>query len=101
MLWKRCGEFGCRTTMPARKAPAFRADGELPPSALLITSPGRLSKHVIVGRKARAFSGYKVHFTEMCETNEPHLIVDVIANAATTPAGKIMEELDEQLAQQD
>src|SRR6266852_7754737 len=68
-----------------------------PCSSLLLT----MSKHVIVGRKARAFSGYKVHFTEMCETNEPHLIVDVITTAATTPDGEIMEELHEQLAQQE
>ncbi len=78
----------------------WRADGELPPSALLITSPydveARYSR-----KKSTTWTGYKVHFTEMCETNEPHLIVDVITTAATTPDGEIMEELHEQLAQQE
>jgi len=100
MLWKHCGEFSSSTTMPARKAPAFHVDGELSPSALLITSPydveARYSR-----KKSTTWTGYKVHFTEMCETDEPHLIVDVITTAATTPDGEIMEELHEQLAQQE
>ena len=52
---------GCRRNAAARldttlsrkssKGLAFRADQELPPSALLITSPGRTSKHGTVGRR--------------------------------------------------
>jgi hypothetical protein len=37
--------------------------------------------------------GYKVHFTETCEADEPHLIVDVITTAATTPDGEVIGEL--------
>jgi transposase len=82
-------------------ATPWRADGELPPSALLITSPRRTSKHGTVARRARALSGYKVHFTETCEADEPHLIVEVITTAATTPDGEIVGELHEQLAHQE
>jgi len=78
----------------------WRAADELPPSGLLITSPydieARYSR-----KKSTTWTGYKAHFTETCETDEPHLIVDVITTAATTPDGEIMEELHEQLAQQE
>lgn len=77
-----------------------RADGELPPSALLITSPydieARYSR-----KKSTTWTGYKVHFTETCEAEEPHLIVEVLTTAATTPDGEIMGELHEQLEHQE
>ena len=76
----------------------WRADQELPPSALLITSPydveARYSR-----KKSTTWTGYKVHFTETCETDEPHFIVEVTTTAATTPDGEIMRELHEQLAE--
>ncbi len=76
----------------------WRADQELPPSALLITSPydveARYSR-----KKSTVWTGYKVHFTEMCEDDEPHFIVEVTTTAATTPDGEIMGELHEQLAE--
>ena len=40
-----------------------------------------------------------MHFTETCEANAPHLIVDVITTAATTPDGEVMGDLHEQLAE--
>src|SRR5260370_14179847 len=52
-------------------------------------------------KKSTAWTGYKVHFTETCEADEPHLIVDVITTAATTPDGEIMGELHDQLAHQE
>jgi len=48
--------------MQVSKGRAFRADQELPPSALLITSPydveARYSR-----KKSTTWTGYKVHFT--------------------------------------
>lgn len=77
----------------------WRADTELPPSAVLITSPydveARYSR-----KKSTAWNGYKVHFTESCDADAPHLIVEVLSNAATTPDGDIIEELHEHLAEQ-
>ena len=73
---------------------AWRADDELPPSALLITSPydieARYSR-----KKSTAWTGYKVHFTETCEDNEPHFIVGVVTTDATTSDGSVLEELHE------
>jgi transposase len=78
----------------------WRADGELPPSALLITSPydveARYSR-----KKSTAWTGYKVHFTETCEADAPHLIVEVTATRATTADGDIVGDLHEHLAEQD
>jgi transposase len=75
----------------------WRADQDLPPSALLIVSPydveARYSR-----KKSTAWTGYKVHFTETCEANQPHFIVEVVTQAATTPDGEVMGELHEQLA---
>jgi transposase len=73
---------------------AWRADDELPPSALLITSPydveARYSR-----KKSTAWTGYKVHFTETCEDGEPHFIVAVVSTDATTADGSVLEELHE------
>ncbi|GAC1386799.1 MAG: hypothetical protein NVSMB33_16340 [Ktedonobacteraceae bacterium] len=70
----------------------WRVDGELPPSALLITSPydteARYSR-----KKSTAWTGYKVHFTETCEADAPHLIVEVIPTSATMADGDIVGEL--------
>ena len=77
----------------------WRADGELPPSAVLITSPydteARYSR-----KKSTAWAGYKVHFTETCEGDAPHLIVEVIPTSATTADGDIVGELHEHLEAQ-
>jgi transposase len=71
---------------------AWRADDELPPSALLITSPydieARYSR-----KKSTAWTGYKVHLTETCEDDEPHFIVAVVSTDATTADGSVIEEL--------
>lgn len=76
----------------------WRADDELPPSALVITSPydveARYSR-----KKNTIWTGYKVHFTETCEADAPHLIVEVLTTAATTPDGQVVGDLHDQLAE--
>lgn len=61
----------------------WRAAEDLPPSALLISSPydaeARYSQ-----RRQTQWTGYKVHLTESCDEDLPHLITDV----ETTPATK-------------
>jgi transposase len=42
-----------------------------------------------------------VHFTETCEVDAPHLIVEVITTAATTPDGQIIGDLHDQFAEQE
>jgi DDE family transposase len=73
----------------------WRADDELPPSALLITSPGRMSKHVTVARKARPGRGTRSILPQTCEDDEPHFIVAVMCTDATTADGSVLEELHE------
>jgi transposase len=77
----------------------WRADGELPPSALLITSPydveARYSR-----KKSTAWNGYKVHFTETCEADTPHLIVEVTPTSSTMADGDIVEDLHARLDEQ-
>ena len=99
MPFKPCGGCGFSTIMPASKAHASRADGELPPSALLITSPydveARYSR-----KKSTAWTGYKVHFTETCEADAPHLMVEVTPTSATMADGDIVGELHAHLDEQ-
>ena len=77
----------------------WRADSELPPSALVITSPydvdARYSR-----KKSTIWTGYKVHFTETCEADAPHLIVEVTPTSATMADGDIVEDLHSRLAAQ-
>jgi transposase len=77
----------------------WRGDGELAPSALLITSPydveARYSR-----KKSTAWNGYKGHFTETCEADAPHLIVEVIPTSATTADGDIVGQLHAHLEEQ-
>jgi transposase len=76
----------------------WRADQELPPAARLIQSPydaeARYSK-----KKQTGWVGYKVHFTEGCDAEQPHLILEVTTTAATLPDGDVMEDLHERLAE--
>lgn len=77
----------------------WRSASELPPSALLITSPydveARYSR-----KKSTAWTGYKVHFTETCEADTPHLIVEVTPTSATMADGDIVEDLHARLDEQ-
>ncbi|HCI82393.1 MAG TPA: IS1182 family transposase, partial [Ktedonobacter sp.] len=76
----------------------WRNDQELPPSALLFSSPydieARYSK-----KKQTGWVGYKVHFTEGCDSDQPHFLVEVTTTAATIPDGDVMEDLHERLAE--
>ena len=76
----------------------WRKDQELPPSALLIQSPydieARYSK-----KKSTAWVGYKVHFTEGCDSDQPHFLLEVTTTLSTTPDGDVLEDLHERLAE--
>lgn len=76
----------------------WRKDQELRPSARLIQSPydieARYSK-----KKQTGWVGYKVHFTEGCDSDEPHFLLEVTTTPATLPDAEIMEGLHERLAE--
>lgn len=60
-----------------------------------------MSKLAIAGREIRCGPVTSVHFTETCEANEPHLIVEVTTTAATTPDGEVLDELHASLAERE
>ncbi|MEO8953797.1 MAG: hypothetical protein ACR2H5_01190 [Ktedonobacteraceae bacterium] len=40
-----------------------------------------------------------MHFTEGCDAEQPHFILEVTTTPATTPDGDVLEELHERLAE--
>ncbi len=61
----------------------FRSNDNLPPSALLISSPYDTQAHLSIKRDTM-WTGYKVHVTETCDEGLPHLITHVETTASTT-----------------
>lgn len=78
----------------------WRCADDLPPAALLISSPydpdARYSK-----KRETEWVGYKVHLTEVCDNDAPHLITDVQTTLATTPDQALTGVIQEQLATRD
>jgi len=60
----------------------WRADGELPPCAVRITSPHDPEARFATKRET-SWTGYKVHLTETCEPDAPLLLTQVQTTAAT------------------
>src|SRR5258708_31389345 len=76
----------------------WRTREEMPPAARLIQSPfdveARYSR-----KQTREWMGYKVHFTETCDDDSPHLITNVLTTNATQQdfdaLGQIHQGLEE------
>jgi transposase len=62
----------------------WRADGDQPPCAVRIDSPHDPEARYGT-KRAASWTGYKVHLTESCDPDGPHLITDVQTTVATTP----------------
>jgi transposase len=60
---------------------AWRAADNLPPAALYVSSPYDLDAHYSKKRTTN-WVGYKVHLTETCEQDRPHLITHVDTTTA-------------------
>src|SRR5215210_7242419 len=62
----------------------WRAATDLPPAPLLLSSPddpeARYSR-----KRATEWTGYKVHLTETCDEDRPHLITDVATTGVPIP----------------
>ncbi|HKO25442.1 MAG TPA: IS1182 family transposase [Chloroflexota bacterium] len=58
-------------------------DGGLPPAALQINSPYDTQTRYSVKRRT-SWAGYKVHVTETCDEDTPHLLTDGQTTVATT-----------------
>ncbi len=75
----------------------WRSDDMIPPAARLLPSPYESDARRSVKRDT-VWTGYKVHLTETCHENTPHIILHVETTAATahdmTITDVIHEELD-------
>jgi transposase len=68
----------------------WREQADIPPATQFINSP--YDPQARYGKKySLRWTGYKVHLTETCETDQPHLIIHV----ATTPAATSDVEMTE------
>lgn len=70
---------------------------ELPPSAQMISSPydleARLSR-----KRATSWVGYKVHLSETCEKDQPHLITGVVTTTSTEADSDTLPAIHQGLA---
>ena len=67
---------------PAGKPVRWRAADDLPPSTQLICTPYDADARYSQKRQT-IWTGYKVHLTETCDGDRPHLITDVQTTVAT------------------
>lgn len=76
----------------------WRKSEELPPGSRLICSPydseARYSK-----KRSTEWTGYKVHLTETCDADQPHIITQVETTVATTPDGAVVGAIQQSLAE--
>ena len=75
----------------------WRRAGNLPPAAQAICSPVDVHARYSIKRQIK-WTGYKVHFTEICDADVPHLITQVITTPATTQDNEIVADLHQALA---
>jgi transposase len=78
----------------------WRTDKELPPNALLIVSPYDADARFSHKRETY-WTGYKVHITESCDDERPHLITQVETTPATTQDVALTEPIQTDLAAHD
>ena len=79
---------------------SWRDPGNTPPSDLRIDSPYDPEARYSTKRDTK-WVGYKVHFTETCDPQTPHLIVNVETTPAPTPDDHMAAVVHASLAKQD
>lgn len=79
----------------------WRTDAQgVPPAALFIGSPYDPEAHY-AKKRSTSWVGYKVHLTEVCEEDQPHLITHVETTAAPVADSDVVEAIHEALAADD
>jgi transposase len=77
----------------------WRSEEDRPPAAVAIRSPH--DAQVRLGQKrAMTWLGYKVHLTETCDPDLPHLITQVQTSPAPVPDEAVLGEIQATLAEQ-
>ena len=89
-------------TIPGRKQSTlrWRTNDEIPPSAQYIGSPYDLEARYSQ-KRSTSWVGYKVHLTESCDADLPHLITNVETTIATTPDDAVTAQIHASLKQRD
>lgn len=72
----------------------------VPPGAVRIISPHDVEARDSIKREMR-WEGYKVHLTESCDEDLPHLITQVTTTPATTPDHVALPSIQQDLAAHD
>lgn len=97
-------QFHRQVDQKQRDQMCLRAEADLPPGALLIVSPFvspyDLGARFSVKRQTR-WTGYKVHLTETCDADTPHLITQVLTTPSTTADCEATPRVQDALAQAD
>jgi transposase len=78
----------------------WRTNEELPPAGQFISSPYDLDAHYSQ-KRTTSWVGYKVHLTESCDDDAPHLITNVETTAATTADDAVTPTIHAALAERD
>jgi transposase len=73
---------------------------EMPPSARLIQSPFDVEAHY-ASKRSRMWVGYKVHFTETCDDDKPHLITNVRTTDSTEQDVDSLQPIHQSLEERD
>lgn len=75
----------------------WREAGNMPPASLMIETPYDVEAHYS-RKRHQEWVGYKVHVSESCEEESPHLITHVETTPATTPDSGMIAPIHRQLA---
>ena len=78
----------------------WRAVEEIPLPATVTSSPYDTDARYSTKRD-NSWLGYKVHFTETCGADAPHVIVNVETTAATTPDDNMLAVIHKSLESRD
>jgi transposase len=78
----------------------WREVKEMPSPAGLLSSPYDTEARYSTKRDVN-WMGYKVHLTETCDEQQPHLIVNVETTPATTPDDNMLEQVHDSLKVRD
>ncbi len=89
-----------RCTAPGLEEIRWRDTVDQPPTAQLIQSPYDLDARYGTKRDMN-WVGYKVHLSETCDEDQPHLITQVTTTLATTSDFVMGEPIEQDLADRD
>lgn len=78
----------------------WRQANEMPPAKELIQSPYDIeARHS--RKRTTKWEGYKLHLTETCSPNTPHIITHVVTTSATCPDVNVTNEIHTALAEKE